>query len=281
MAGSDRMRIDRGGRIVDFDGLKSPVMAGEKFRFGLIGHPVSHSFSADYFRGKFENLGLASCSYSLHDLPLIGDFSALVDSRTNWAGFNVTLPYKQSIMPLLDEISPEAQEIGAVNVLVRCGTSGAKWCGHNTDAVGFQKSIAPFLEGRHERALVLGTGGSSKAVVFALDKLGITTLKVSREAGRGDCTYSDLTAEGLAHFPLIVNCTPVGMHPNEEAVVDLPLDGIGEGHLLVDLVYNPTETKLMAEARRRGATVVGGLSMLHLQADAAWELWSKSLNLPR
>jgi shikimate dehydrogenase len=275
------MRIDRSGHVVGFDGPKSPVMAGEKFRFGLIGHPVSHSFSADYFRGKFENLGLDSCSYSLHDLPSIDDFSALVDSRTNWAGFNVTLPYKQSILPLLDEISPEAQAIGAVNVLVRCGTSGAKWCGHNTDAVGFQKSIAPFLEGRHERALVLGTGGSSKAVIFALGKLGITTLKVSRKSGRGDCTYSDLTAEGLAHFPLIVNCTPVGMHPNEGAVVDLPLNGIGEGHLLVDLVYNPTETKLMAEARRRGATVVGGLSMLHLQADAAWELWSKSLNLPR
>jgi shikimate dehydrogenase len=263
-------------------------------RFGLIGHPVNHSFSADLFNYKFQALGLKNCSYGLYDLPKMSGFSELLASRQDWVGFNVTVPHKVEIMSVLDDLSEEARAIGAVNTLVRCkDDAGAKsgkeaigscWRGHNTDAQGFQKSIAPFLEGRHERALVLGSGGSSRAVVYALDKLGIAATVVSRNVGQesaaaGQCTYSDLTPDVLAHFPLIVNCTPVGMWPKVEAMVDLPLDGVSEQHLVVDLVYNPEQTKLMLEARSRGATVLGGRSMLHLQAEAAWELWKPGLNL--
>lgn len=254
---------------------------GDEIHFGLIGHPVAHSFSPDYFHAKFERLGLARFTYGLYDLPQIDGWHALASQRSNWGGFNVTAPHKQSIMEHLDEISTEAQAIGAVNVVVRCEEPGEppRWRGHNTDAIGFQKSLAPFLEGRHERALILGTGGSSKAVVYALERLGITSLRVSRTPALGDFTYRDLTATGLANFPLIVHCTPVGMHPEIGSMVDLPLDGLGEGHLLVDLVYQPAETELMRQATMRGATAIGGLSMLHLQADAAWELWRKRLNL--
>ncbi len=247
---------------------------GELRHYGLIGHPVAHSWSAQHFAKKWAALGLDDCRYTLHDLPDIQALPALWDSR-NWAGMNVTVPHKQSVMALLDGLSPEAEAIGAVNTL-SFGPEGR--VGHNTDAVGFRRAIAPFLEGRHDRALVLGTGGSAAAVVHVLTQIGISVTRVSRSPQvEGDVAYTDLKREGVAAVPLLVNCTPVGMHPDTTAMPPFPegaLDGLGEGHLVIDLIYNPEETALLKRASLLGARTLNGISMLQLQADAAWEIWT-------
>ena len=249
-------------------------MGGERRHFGLIGHPVAHSKSAQYFEEKWRDLGLDGCSYTLHDLSNLDALPELWDSRV-WSGMNVTVPHKQAVMPLLDRLSPEAEAIGAVNTIA---FTAAGRVGHNTDAVGFRRAIAPFLEGRQDRALVLGTGGSSAAVVHVLRAIGIDVTRVSRNPTEpGDITYGDIGREGLAATPMLVNCTPVGMHPNVEDIPPLSeaaLAGFGPQHFVVDLIYNPQETALMKQASSLGARTLDGSSMLQLQADASWEIWT-------
>ena len=242
--------------------------------FGLIGHPVAHSLSARYFEQKWAELGLDDCRYTLHDLPDLEALPALWESQA-WAGMNVTVPHKQAVMHQLDGLSPEAEAIGAVNTIA---FTPAGRIGHNTDAVGFRRSIAPFLEGHHDRALVLGTGGSSAAVVHVLRAIGIDVTRVSRNpTAPGDIAYTDIGREGLAATLLLVNCTPVGMHPDVDGIPPLSeaaLGGFGPGHFVVDLIYSPRETALMKRASALGARTLDGFSMLHLQADAAWEIWT-------
>ena len=241
--------------------------------FGLIGHPVAHSWSAQYFTEKWAALGLNDCRYTLHDLPDLGALPALWASRS-WTGMNVTVPHKQAVMALLDGLSPEAEAIGAVNTIA---FTAAGRIGHNTDAVGFRRAIAPFLEGHHDRALVLGTGGSSAAVVHVLRTIGIDVTRVSRTPSEpGDIAYGDIHREGLAATPLLVNCTPVGMHPHVDGIPPLceaALGGLGPRHFVVDLIYNPRETALMKRASELGVRTLDGFSMLQLQADAAWSIW--------
>ncbi len=242
--------------------------------FGLIGHPVSHSWSARHFADKWAALGLEDCRYTLHDLPSLEALPALWSSRT-WAGMNVTVPHKQAVMAQLDGLSPEAEAIGAVNTIAFTPDGRI---GHNTDAVGFRRAIAPFLEGHHDRALVLGTGGSSAAVVHVLRAIGLDVTRVSRTpSAPGDIAYTDIGLEGLAATPLLVNCTPVGMDPDVDGIPPLSeatLAGFGPRHFVVDLIYNPRETALMKRASALGARTLDGFSMLQLQADAAWEIWT-------
>ena len=241
--------------------------------FGLIGHPVSHSWSARHFADKWAALGLDNCRYTLHDLPDLEALPALWASRA-WAGMNVTVPHKQAVMAELDGLSPEAEAIGAVNTIAFTPDGRI---GHNTDAVGFRRAIAPFLERHHDRALVLGTGGSSAAVVHVLRAIGIDVTRVSRTpSAPGDIAYTDISREGLAATPLLVNCTPVGMHPNTSEKVPFPTSFLTPNHLVVDLIYNPAETVLLNEAKRQGAQALNGADMLRLQAEKAWEIWSQS-----
>lgn len=242
-------------------------------RFGLIGHPVGHSWSARYFATKWEREGITDCVYGLHDVVNLDALPALWDDP-DWVGMNVTIPHKKAIMPMLDGISPEAEAIGAVNVVAFTDEGRI---GHNTDAEGFKRSIAPFLEGHHHRALILGTGGAAAAVRHVLQEIGVDTMLVSRNPeGHGQIGYGDITREGIASTPVIINCSPAGMHPDVLAVPPLAqaaLEGLGPDHLVVDLIYNPTETAFLRTASQLGARTLGGQSMLELQAEAAWSIW--------
>lgn len=242
-------------------------------RFGLIGHPVEHSWSARFFEEKWAQLGIDNCDYGLHDLDAIEDVQTLWQ-MPGWAGMNVTLPYKKSILPFLDGLAPSAEAVGAVNTVAF--TSDGR-IGHNTDTVGFKRSIAPFLEGHHQRALILGTGGAAAAVRSVLEGIGLDVFLVSRQPnGPQSVHYNDIGAEGVKATPLLVNCTPVGMHPAVDQMPplsDAAWRAIGPEHLVIDLVYNPAKTRLLQHASELGARTLGGLSMLKLQAEAAWEIW--------
>ncbi len=247
-------------------------MAEAVRRFGLIGHPVSHSWSQRHFEAKWATEGITDCVYELHDLPTVVAVHALWEEG-GWAGMNVTVPHKQNVMPLLDGLSPTAKAIGAVNTIAFTAEGRI---GHNTDAQGFRRAIAPFLKGHHHRALVLGTGGSAAAVCHVLRNIGLDVIRVSRRPDGPDVVgYGDLREEGIRATPLIVNCTPVGMHPHTDAMPPLgeAIQGIGADHLVVDLIYNPRETQLLQRASTLGARTLDGLSMLQHQAEAAWEIW--------
>ena len=237
--------------------------------YGLIGKSLGHSFSPGFFNSFFEQHGIEA-QYKLIELDSIERVKPILDGA--YHGLNVTIPYKEAIIPFLDELSPEAKVIGAVNTIV---FNKGKTIGFNTDAFGFQQSIKPFLTFEHERALILGTGGSSKAVAHVLKNLGIQVNFLSRkEQGANIYPYSQVNEAMLGACKLIVNCTPVGMFPHTE-VCSLPLlDGIGSSHLVVDLIYNPDETLLLKEAKLRGAATLNGLPMLKAQALKSWELWN-------
>lgn len=241
--------------------------------FGLIGKSLTHSFSKQYFTDKFSSLHLSDHDYSLIELPSIDpSFDALLRSG-KYAGLNVTIPYKQEVIPFLDGLSDEAQAIGAVNTI---SFKQGEIIGHNTDAYGFHRSIKPFLAYQHERALVLGTGGASKAIVYVLKSLGIQYMKVSRNPQAADeISYDQLNDNAVNFSRLIINCTPLGTFPNVDDFPDIPYGGISDQHLLVDLIYNPTETQFMAKGKAQGATVLNGYDMLVHQAEKAWEIWNK------
>ncbi len=239
--------------------------------FGLIGTSLKHSFSKDYFEAKFEKLGLKDHHYALYELNNIDGFPLLI-GHERLSGLNVTIPFKEAIIPFLDQLSDEARAIGAVNTVV---FDRGMLIGHNTDAIGFSKSIRPFLAMHHERALILGTGGAAKAVRYALHQLGIDSLFVSRTPqGEDQIAYTDLHTEGIKHWPLIVNCTPLGTSPDVESYPAIPYDGIGQQHFCVDLVYNPDKTSFLHRAEKQGAMILNGKDMLHFQAEASWELWT-------
>ncbi len=245
--------------------------------YGLIGYPLGHSFSASFFNEKFSREGI-DASYRNFELEDIGQLMELLAEIPEIRGLNVTIPYKQQVIPYLTAISPQAKAIGAVNTIKLThepdGTLTALE-GHNTDAPAFARTLAPLLPLEAISALVLGTGGASKAVCNALDALGIDYTLVSRTAGDGRLTYSDLTPEVIEANRLLVNTTPLGMSPDVDACPPIPYDCLTPSHICYDLIYNPEQTKFLARAAEKGATIKNGLEMLHLQALLAWQIWQK------
>lgn len=244
--------------------------------YGLIGYPLGHSFSAEFFTEKFRREGI-DAQYFNFELPDTGDLMELLAERPELEGFNVTIPYKQLIIPYLTQLSAEAQRVGAVNT-VRVTHDGdgnvIALTGHNTDAPAFARTVAPLLPVDAVSALVLGSGGASKAVCAALDSLGVSHTVVSRKPAEGSLAYSDLTPKVMAANLLIVNTTPLGMWPDTESCPLIPYDLLTGSHVCYDLVYNPADTVFMRKAAERGATVKNGLDMLHLQALLAWKIWN-------
>jgi shikimate dehydrogenase len=246
--------------------------------YGLIGYPLGHSFSRKFFTEKFATEGI-DAQYLNFEIPSIEEFPNIIKNNPTLRGLNVTIPYKQQVMQYLDDISEEAKAIGAVNV-VKCQLSTVNCqlhlTGYNSDVIGFVESIKPLLKPHHKKALILGTGGASKAIRYGLEKkLGMKTLFVSRSAREGMITYEEVTAEVLKEYEVIVNCSPVGMYPHVDECPALPYEALNENNLLYDLVYNPLETLFMKKGAAQGATVKNGLEMLHLQAIASWEFWEK------
>ena len=242
--------------------------------FGLIGYPLSHSFSKKYFSAKFADEQIEDCRYELFELPAITDFPDLLQREPNLKGLNVTIPYKQQVIPYLDDLHETADKIGAVNV-VRV-SENKRLTGYNSDYFGFRASLEPWLEESAIQALVLGTGGASKAVMVALDDMRIPYQTVSREEGKGDLTYDNVAQDPriIGSYKLIINTTPVGMSPDTEQAPQLDYSLITPAHFLYDLIYNPLETRFMKLGAAAGAKVKNGLDMLHLQAEKSWEIWN-------
>ena len=242
-------------------------------KFGLIGYPLSHSFSKKYFTDKFEAEGIEAeyLNFSIESLNQLDD---IIRSEPELVGFNVTIPYKTSIIPLLNNIAPCAQSIQSVNTVCveRIGNS---WNlkGANTDVIGFKESIEPYVKG-HDQALILGTGGSAKAALNVLEDFGLECNSVSRSHDEGDFTYDDLEPADIWEHSIIVNCTPLGMFPNVNNAPDIPYESITPEHVLFDMIYNPTETVFLKHGRKRGATTINGLQMLERQAEESWKIWN-------
>lgn len=265
--------------------------------FGLIGYPLTHSFSKKYFTEKFEKEGIHDCKYELFEIKDIKEFPGVIKNNLELRGLNVTIPHKESVIAYLDEVDPSIQKIKAVNVIK---VENGKLKGYNSDFFGFRQSLINFLSQPYMQkafepsqtlgaamkdgaieinlqmtALVLGTGGASKAVNAALENLSIPFKTVSRNKAQADFIYEDLKDQ-MENFNLIINTTPLGMHPKTETCPDLPYDKITSDHYLFDLVYNPEETLFMKKGREKGARTKNGLEMLYLQAEKAWEIWSNS-----
>lgn len=244
-------------------------------KYGLIGYPLKHSFSRNYFNEKFasENIDAEYVNFEIED---IAAFKRIIDGNPNLCGMNVTIPYKEQVIPYLNGLDPAtAKRIGAVNVIkiIREGKK-VQLIGYNSDILGFSHSIEPYLKPLHKKALILGTGGASKAVFCGLEDLGVESTFVSRtKKGPNLLTYDELTPEIMAEHLVIVNCTPVGMYPNVDYCPDIPYECLTPDHLLYDLLYNPNETLFMKKGVEQGATVKNGLEMLLLQAFESWGIW--------
>lgn len=243
-------------------------------KYGIIGLPLGHSFSPGFFNEKFQNEHIDAI-YEKYELPQIEALQEVLASNPELRGLNVTIPYKQQCIPFLDEVSEEARAIGAVNV-ISISHNGKKVYlkGYNSDVIGFSRSIEPLLENHHKKALILGTGGASKAVEYSLKKLGLETIKVSRYERPDTIQYEKITPDIIHDFNVIVNCTPIGMYPHTEECPQLPYSAMDNHTLLYDLIYNPDETLFMKKGRENGAIVKNGLEMLLLQAYASWEFWN-------
>jgi shikimate dehydrogenase len=243
--------------------------------FGLIGYPLGHSFSASFFKKKFNEEGIEEAEYRNFPLEDISAFRTLLNTEPALIGLNVTVPYKQDIIPFLDTLSPTAEAIRAVNTIsFRRREDRVELAGDNTDVIGFRQSLKEHLESHHSSALVLGTGGSSKAVVYVLEQLGIGITMVSRTSGKERITYGELDSELVGKTTLIVNTSPLGMHPKVETYPEIPYHALTQKHLLFDLVYNPEKTEFLAKGEKNGASIVNGHDMLIYQAEASWEIWS-------
>ncbi|MCH5345702.1 MAG: shikimate dehydrogenase [Muribaculaceae bacterium] len=245
--------------------------------FGIIGYPLGHSFSRNYFNQKFEAEGI-DARYDAFAIEDIGDLMEVIAENDRLVGLNVTIPYKQQVIPYLDALDQDAKAIGAVNVikLIRGEKDNDfKLVGYNSDFIGFLNSIKPLLEPADKKALILGTGGASKAVQQALKQLGLEITLVSRTAGEGVITYADLTEEVMKEHRVIVNATPVGMYPNVDECPPIPYNLITPAHLCYDVIYNPDPTLFLKKAAEQGARVKNGTEMLLLQAYAAWEIWNR------
>ncbi|WP_114782236.1 shikimate dehydrogenase family protein [Botryobacter ruber] len=242
-------------------------------KFGLIGKKLGHSFSKKYFTEKFTREGINDAVYDLYELESIEAFPALLAREPELVGLNVTVPYKEVVIPFLDELDPAAARIGAVNTI---RIQNGRKTGYNTDYIGFKHTLEKFFPVQPgAKALVLGTGGASKAVVAALDALQIAHTYVSRNPPAGGVTYEELNQEMLAAHQLIINTTPLGMYPATEACPPLPYEHLTPAHYLYDLVYNPENTTFMQKGAAAGAQVMNGLDMLYQQADAAWAIWNR------
>lgn len=245
-------------------------------KFGLIGFPLGHSFSKQYFANKFINEAIPDCSYENYELENLSLLKDLISKERDLYGLNVTIPYKSEVFKYLDYSDNEAAEIGAVNVLKISDKAGRRIMkGFNTDIFGFKESLSPHL---HERvinsAIILGTGGSSKAVTYVLKKLGINIIHVSRRPEGDSILYNELTDEMLIENPLIINTTPLGMFPGIIDKPDLNYNCLTTRHILFDLVYNPAITAFLKNGEERGCQIIGGLNMFHLQAEKSWEIWN-------
>lgn len=242
-------------------------------RFGLIGFPLGHSFSASYFKEKFSKEGRPDCRYDLFPIPEVSALPGLIDDTPGLEGLNVTIPYKERVVSFLDASDAVVSRIGACNCL-RIDRQGIH--GFNTDVVGFERSLLPRLKPHHRSALVLGTGGASKAVCHVLEKLGVEYILVGREAkGPRSVGYERIAEDGLARHTLIVNTTPLGMHPHTEEAPPIPYKALTSAHLLFDLVYNPPLTRFMAMGLERGAEAMNGEEMLVIQAEESWRIWNE------
>lgn len=242
-------------------------------RFGLLGRNISYSFSKKYFTDKFNNENFVGCSYENFDIPEITAFHEVIKNTSNLKGLSVTIPYKETVIPFLDKLSKKAELIGAVNTIKV--TKKGKLKGFNTDYYGFKKSLQPLLQPHHKKALILGTGGASKGVAFALDELDIMYTFVSREAKENGINYDRINATTFDNYQIIINATPVGTSPNEEAFPLLPYEFFTEKHIAYDLIYNPAETQFLKKAKHQGAQIKNGLDMLIFQAEKAWKIWNK------
>jgi shikimate dehydrogenase len=243
-------------------------------KYGLIGYPLGHSFSISYFNQKFADEGI-DARYENFEISSIDQLQEVLDTNPNLKGLNVTIPYKEKVIEFLDNITPEAQAIGAVNVIrVKHEGKNIRLKGYNSDVIGFTQSIEPMLDKKwHKKALILGTGGASKAINYGLKSLGLETVFVSRYERPGTIQYESITPEVVKEYNVIVNCTPLGMYPRTDECPKLPYEAMDYHTILYDLIYNPDETLFMKLGRERGAEVKNGLEMLLLQAFASWEFW--------
>lgn len=244
--------------------------------YGLIGFPLSHSFSKKYFTEKFQNEGITDRQYELFSIEKIKALADLLVENDSLCGLNVTIPHKVGVLPFLNEIEEAAEKIGAVNCICIKRFEGETYLkGFNTDAYGFEESLKPLLTAQHRRALVFGDGGAAKAVKYVLEKLGIEYQIVVRKAVEGAILYSDVTPELLSTHKLLINTTPLGMSPNTDTFPEIDYTQIGSDHLAYDLVYNPLETAFLSKAAAKGAQIKNGLEMLYKQAEKAWAIWNK------
>ncbi len=242
-------------------------------RFGLVGRNISYSFSKKYFTEKFAAAGFEGCTYDNFDIQDIQDFPTIRFENKDIQGLNVTIPFKETVIPYLDSLSKKAALIGAVNT-IRVTKKG-KLKGYNTDYFGFKKSLIPLLQPHHKKALILGTGGASKGVAFALEELDIPYVFVSREATDTSISYDRINATTFDNYQIIINATPVGTIPNTDAFPLLPYSFFTEKHIAYDLIYNPAETQFLKKAAAQGAQTKNGLDMLIFQAEKAWKIWNK------
>ncbi len=242
-------------------------------KFGLIGRNISYSFSASYFKNKFKEEEIRDATYDNFDLKSITEFHSRLKNNPGIKGLNVTIPYKEEVIPYLDSINKTAKQIGAVNTIKV--TKKGKLKGYNTDYYGFKKSIKPFLKKHHRKALILGTGGASKAIAFVFKQLKIDYSYVSRFRSIHNFTYKDLNEDIINQYTIIVNCSPVGTHPDVNNCPEIPYQAITNKHILFDLIYNPNETLFSKKGKLKGATIINGLKMLEYQAERSWEIWNK------
>lgn len=243
-------------------------------QYGLIGYPLSHSFSKKYFTNKFKRENITGCSYELFEIENINLFPEILKENPNLKGLNITIPYKESVLNFLTDIDANAKAIGAVNT-IKISNELKQIKGYNTDYYGFRKSLKPFLDINHERALILGTGGASKTVKYVLNELNINCLLVSRNPkNENEIAYDDINEYVIKHHQLIINTTPVGMFPNIENYPLLDYKNLTPKHLLYDLIYNPIETEFLKNGKEKGCITLNGMGMLKLQAEKSWEIWN-------
>ena len=246
-------------------------MGSEKKIFGLVGKNISYSYSKKHFSEKFKNLNLKNCHYENFDMLNLEDFEKII-CVDNIKGLNITIPFKREIIPFLDSIDIHAKKIGAVNTIKINSTK--KLIGYNTDYIGFMKSVKPFLKKNHKKAIILGTGGASKAIIYALHMLNISTINVSRIKSKGDITYKDLDSKKMKECQIIINCSPVGTFPKINECPKIPYEHISESHICFDLIYNPKETKFIKESKKRNGVTINGEKMLEIQAEESWKIWN-------
>ncbi len=243
--------------------------------FGLLGYPLSHSFSKKFFTEKFDNEGISDCVYELFPIENAARMMDLIAENPSLRGLNVTIPHKLNVMPFLNEIENAAKEIGAVNCISIDQSKTQPFLkGYNTDAYGFSESLKPLLESNHQKALIFGDGGAAKAVKYVLKQLGIPFQIVVRKEVEGGLLYADITPELLAEYHLLINTTPLGMSPNLETCPPIPYEALTAKHLAYDLVYNPEEPLFLQKAKSQGAKIKNGLEMLYLQAERSWYIWN-------